>query len=292
MALNGIPIGGAFLTHSILADVIDYDQFLHGARCEASFCVFATIIPKFLAIPASALPLAAINLLGFAPPMDGVSQPQSARVRGFIAAAFVALPVLSASIALCFKTRFPIRTPAIAAAVQAGIAAHDAGEPAVDPVSGRKTHLLKLATRAERADVWRYECFSVASLDRMLETGSTAGLVRGAATHVVVAATALASGLAVTATTARFIGDARLSVVPVLGAITSGGCLSYLCVSVARLAAARALGRGDGGPERHRALVPRVRARISAAMARRSTEGEGAAVPAAVVELALKKAKG
>jgi hypothetical protein len=287
MAVNGFPIGGAFLTHSILADVIDYDQFLHGARCEASFTVFATIIPKLLAIPASALPLAAINLLGFVPPVDGVSQPQSARVRHFVAAAFVAMPVLSASVSLAFKARFPIRTPGTAASIQAGIAAHDGGRAAVDPLTGRRTHLLRLATAAEKDDVWRYECFSTRALDRMLASGSAGGLVRGAAAHVAAAALLLAGALATTALTSRFIADARLSAVPVLAAILSGVFLSYLGVSVARLGAARALGRGEGGAERHRALVPRVRARV----ARLSSVGGEARAASANVELGRREGK-
>ena len=43
--------------------------------------VFSSLIPKFVSIPASSLPLALINLLGFMPPIDGVTQPQSDRVR-------------------------------------------------------------------------------------------------------------------------------------------------------------------------------------------------------------------
>lgn len=54
------------------SDVIDYDEFLNKSRSEASFAVFSTLIPKFVAIPASAVPLAIINLLGFVQPIAGV----------------------------------------------------------------------------------------------------------------------------------------------------------------------------------------------------------------------------
>ena len=43
--------------------------------------VFATLIPKFVSIPASALPLAFINLIGFVPPVSGVAQEQSFSVK-------------------------------------------------------------------------------------------------------------------------------------------------------------------------------------------------------------------
>ena len=72
-----LQVGGQFLVNTIMADVIDYDEFLNAARSEAAFSVFATLIPKFVAIPASAVPLALINLLGFVQPVDGVAQVQN-----------------------------------------------------------------------------------------------------------------------------------------------------------------------------------------------------------------------
>ena len=44
--LNGLPNGAQFLTDSILADVIDYDEFLTGKRSEGRFTIFTTFIPK------------------------------------------------------------------------------------------------------------------------------------------------------------------------------------------------------------------------------------------------------
>ena len=263
MALNGAAVGGQFLTNSILADVIDYDEFLHGARSEASFSVFATIIPKFLSIPASAIPLAIVNSLGFAPPVDGVSQPQAASVRGFISAAFVAIPVLSAAVSLFFKLRFPIRSAAITDALQAGIAAHNAGRAATDPLTGLETHLLALGIDGrtaddERADVWRYECFPLRLLDDLLDTGGDSrAIVREMGIHVALSSALLAGCVGGTAATARWISDDRLSVVPVLGAICTGASLCYAAVSAARLRTATRLGVGDAG--RHAGLIARVR---------------------------------
>jgi len=262
MAINGVAIGGQFLTNSILADVIDYDEFLHGARSEASFSVFATIIPKFLSIPASAIPLACVNSLGFTPPIDGVSQPQAARVRGFISAAFVALPVLSATVSLYFKFRFPIRSASITDALQAGIAAHNNGKAATDPLTGLTTHLLALGVEGrsaddERADVWRYECFPLRLLDDLLETGDAASIVMEMGIHVAISGALLAGCVGGTAATARWISDDRLSVVPVLFAIFTGASLCYACVSVARLRTATRLNAGD--TTRHAGLIARVR---------------------------------
>ena len=43
--------------------------------------MFATLIPKFVAIPAAAIPLAVINMIGFRPPVNGVAIEQSPMVK-------------------------------------------------------------------------------------------------------------------------------------------------------------------------------------------------------------------
>lgn len=62
--VNGLPLGGAFLTDSILADVIDYDELLNGTRNEGGFTVFSTFIPKFVSVPAGAIPLSLMAMIG------------------------------------------------------------------------------------------------------------------------------------------------------------------------------------------------------------------------------------
>jgi Na+/melibiose symporter-like transporter len=37
--INGIPLGAGFLSDSILADIIDYDELLTGQRNEATYTV-------------------------------------------------------------------------------------------------------------------------------------------------------------------------------------------------------------------------------------------------------------
>jgi len=36
-AINGVPFGAKFLADAILADIIDYDEFLTGDRSEATY---------------------------------------------------------------------------------------------------------------------------------------------------------------------------------------------------------------------------------------------------------------
>jgi Na+/melibiose symporter-like transporter len=113
--------GGQFLVNTIMSDVIDYDEFLNGSRSEGAFSVFATLIPKFVAIPASAIPLALINLLGFRQPIAGVAQAQLGQVETFIQVCFVMLPFSCAVLSFLLKFLYPIKSDAIAKLVQDGI---------------------------------------------------------------------------------------------------------------------------------------------------------------------------
>ena len=50
-----------FLADSIMADVIDYDEFLTGQRSEATYTMFKQFLPKIAAIPASAIPMVLVR---------------------------------------------------------------------------------------------------------------------------------------------------------------------------------------------------------------------------------------
>lgn len=104
-----------------MSDVIDYDEFLNGSRSEGAFSVFATLIPKFVAIPASAIPLALINLLGFKQPIAGVAQNQPKQVESFIQVSFVMLPFTCAVLSFLLKFLYPIKSDRTAKLVQDGI---------------------------------------------------------------------------------------------------------------------------------------------------------------------------
>jgi len=43
---NGAPIGGKFLADTVMADVIDYDEFLTKERAEATYTMFKGFMPK------------------------------------------------------------------------------------------------------------------------------------------------------------------------------------------------------------------------------------------------------
>merc|ERR1719181_919478 len=75
-ALNGIPFGAKFLNDSILADIVDYDEFLTANRKEATYFMAKSFIPKVVQIPAAVLPIAFMPVAGYIQPINGVVQYQ------------------------------------------------------------------------------------------------------------------------------------------------------------------------------------------------------------------------
>jgi Na+/melibiose symporter-like transporter len=83
--INGIPMGAKFISDAILADVIDYDEFLTGARSEATYTMFKSFLPKIAAIPASAVPVALLGVRDCAIPAFSTynsSQPTGVQNKG------------------------------------------------------------------------------------------------------------------------------------------------------------------------------------------------------------------
>jgi hypothetical protein len=123
--INGLPFGAKFLSDAILADVIDYDEFLTGTRAEATYTMFKSFLPKMAAIPASAIPTALLNLFGHIPPVDGVYQKQTdAGLLLYIKAVVIIIPSCLSFIAFLFKIRFPLRTTEQNTYISAGIGQH------------------------------------------------------------------------------------------------------------------------------------------------------------------------
>merc|ERR1719399_1330728 len=75
-AVNGAPLGAKFLADAILADIIDYDEFLTGMRSEATYMMFKSFLPKIVQIPAAAIPIALLGSFGYIDPVGGRVQKQ------------------------------------------------------------------------------------------------------------------------------------------------------------------------------------------------------------------------
>ena len=144
--LNGIPFGAKFLADAILADVIDYDEFLTGNRAEATYTMFKSFLPKVAAIPASAIPVALLDVFGHIPPVDGIIQLQTdPGLKTYIRVTIIVIPTTLAILAFVIKLRFPIRTRDQNLKISEGIGRHLVGCSALCPLSKVEYTLIQPA---------------------------------------------------------------------------------------------------------------------------------------------------
>ena len=123
---------GQFLGPSMQADVIDYDELYTGKRREAQYGALWSIVTKFAIIPSSAVPLAVLATLGFAP---NVAQPDA--VNWAIRLLYAGVPGTMMLVAIFFALRYPI-DERVHRLTLAGIAAHRRGDVATDPITGNQ----------------------------------------------------------------------------------------------------------------------------------------------------------
>lgn len=146
--LNGFPFGAKFIADAILSDIIDYDEFLTGARSEATYTMFKSFLPKICAIPAAALPIALLNVLGHVRPVNGVIQIQPPVISLYVRFVTVILPTLLSLVACRIKWTYPIKTIDDVHAIAHGIDCHLHQNSALDPIS--KCHVRYIPSTADQ----------------------------------------------------------------------------------------------------------------------------------------------
>lgn len=153
---------GLFLPPSMQADVIDYDELHTGRRREAQYGAFWSILPKFVAIPSAAIPIAVLASIGYVP-----NAVQSPAVIMAIRVIFALAPAFFGVLSFVIAWRFPI-DEAVHRQILEGIARHERGEDAIDPLSGR---LLRPphARSVDQETGWFLDHFSPGELRRFVE---------------------------------------------------------------------------------------------------------------------------
>jgi GPH family glycoside/pentoside/hexuronide:cation symporter len=233
---SGASFGaGLFLGPSIQADVIDYDELHTGKRREAQYGAFWAMLPKFVAIPSAAVPLAVIASLGYVPNVD-----QKPEVVLAIKTIFALTPALFSALAFVVALRFPI-DEAVHMRIRQGIEAHARGESALDPLTGETIH--PPAARAVDEDAgWFLDHFSRRELEAYLEGGG------GALVRRVAGALAIAAGVCVGAGAFMISRvqslDADPGALAVLAIVVCGFALAVACYEAVRVAQARRLAAG------------------------------------------------
>jgi Na+/melibiose symporter-like transporter len=242
--LNGIPLGAQFLTESIVADVIDYDEFLTGVRSEGRFTIGQSLLPKMVSVPAGTVPLTLLVLLGFVPPdAQGRPQPQAPIVTTFIRVVFFGLPFACCVLSCALKLRFPLRTEMIRRQVREGCALHMRGLPAIDPLTNRVTQPIELLPD-EQVEQWRLDHFYLKQLEQLYMRGPKPLIRRmrrnrrQSALSLVVFVALCATGLG-----EGWIRTQMLAWICTFSAIGAGLSLCMLLLAQARLRAALDLQR-------------------------------------------------
>ena len=162
----GIGFGaGLFLTPAMQADVIDYDELYTGKRREAQYSAFWSMLPKFVAIPSAAVPIAILASMGYVP-----NAIQSPPVVFAIRTIFALGPAAFALLSFLLARKFPI-TEKIHVAILDGIERHNRGEAALDPMTGLMVPPPKRG-RVEDDAGWFLDYFSAGELRRYLLKGS------------------------------------------------------------------------------------------------------------------------
>jgi GPH family glycoside/pentoside/hexuronide:cation symporter len=155
----------SFLIPAMAADVIDYDELRTGKRREAQYTSFWAIIPKLVAIPGSAIPLAVLAAVGYVP-----NAAQPVKVLFWIRFMYSLFPVSFYIISLSIVSRFPL-SEVIHQKVRDGIAALARGESATDPLTG-KSIAPRGEDRVSEEDGWFLDYFTPGELRQAIAAGA------------------------------------------------------------------------------------------------------------------------
>lgn len=237
----GLGFGaGGLLVPAMQADVVDYDQLHTGRRREAQFAAFWAIVPKFVAIPGAALPIAGLAAIGYVP-----NQVQTPDVQLGIRIIYALTPASFSIVSFFLARLYPI-SEAVHAKISEGIAAHARGESALDPLTGA----LLLPPRSRDVDDetgWLLDFFSPRELARVASAGAR-GLVR-------LVWLKLAVALALVAGTAGFAAaqvqslDTQPGLPAVLSVVACGFALSAACFHALRLSKASQMEASPVSPD-------------------------------------------
>jgi Na+/melibiose symporter-like transporter len=256
--MNGLPMGAKFLSDTILADVIDYDEWLRGSRNEATYMMFKSFLPKIAAIPASAIPVALLNAFGHVAPEGGrIMRQEGTTVAWYIRVVIVIIPSALSFLAFALKTRFPLKTKEQTDDISTGIGQHMLGLPAIDPLSGMEYSLLSL-TDKERTVANLLDNFpGVDPLDRLLSDPAAGAIAirRDMRRQLIYSCVAVVTSLVAVLTSFRLISSKNLSFLPVLFIIVFGASITatgfcYLRLGAANKLVALATNTGNGNPRR------------------------------------------
>jgi hypothetical protein len=197
------------------------------------------MLPKFVAIPSAAIPIAVLATIGYVPNIE-----QTPQVVLAIKAIFALLPAFFSALAFVAALRFPI-DERIHARIRLGIEAHANGHAAIDPLTGA-TVLPPRSRSVDEDTGWFLDHFTHRELASYLAHGSIWFLARvwfaALASLFVCGAATWIAGERITSL------EADPGAIAVLAIVTAGFALAVFFFHVVRLLQSRRLLRGDVAP--------------------------------------------
>lgn len=246
--INGLPFGAKFLSDSILADIIHYDELITGTRREATFTMFKSFLPKICAIPASALPIALLNAIGHVPSKDGRIMEQPTQIYYFCIFVAVIFPVCIGLCGLYFKMKFPLKTREQVDGISVGILDKSLDKPVIDPISGLEIPFMTFRSPLEPEVMQLLEQFrNDTHLNVMLDSGVDAGinsLLEAARLFVIYSILLVLFFILCLSATVPYLTGTVASVWPILSVIGIGVSLTILSFNLLRLRAILKLRQG------------------------------------------------
>jgi GPH family glycoside/pentoside/hexuronide:cation symporter len=220
----------SFLIPAMGADVIDYDELRTGKRREAQYAAFGVLIPKFVAIPGSAIPLAVLAVVGYVP-----NEAQSDQVLFWIRFMYSLFPVCFYVAALAIITRYPL-SEAIHVKIREGIAALARGESITDPLTGSSV-APHGEDRVSEEDGWFLDHFSPGELRRAIG-GNASRLITSVITSAGISLL-ICLGTSIVAVTSVSASDARPPLRTVFAIVAAGLAFTAFVFHCLRLKSAR-----------------------------------------------------
>lgn len=221
-AIGGFPLGAKFLNDAMLADIIDYDEFLTGQRSEATYTMFKSFLPKICAIPAAAIPIAILNAIGHVAPVDGRNMRQPKIVSSFCMFAAVACPAIMSFLSLYYKRKYPLKHAFQLDMVARGTGRHMQGKNAYDPICGMVFKYEEYNDK-EKKIIYNLDAFPTIDDANLLKVNMAAGtplvainkFISKSRDYFVLCIFILISSAVISTITMKYIDDEFLSIIPV-----------------------------------------------------------------------------
>jgi hypothetical protein len=226
--------------------------------------MFKSFLPKLCAIPASVVPISLMSVFGYIPPAFGVPQIQNDGVVTYLSTAFCLIPLMFALTSFYIKTKFIMKTNKQVEQIGVGIALHLLSPPRLArcPFSGAEIKLFKYADEERHWTGVIGHFPGVQKVELLLREGGIAVIQKECMVQQIYACISLITFAILAVSTTSTLMAGKLSFIPVLLIVGTGGNVIAVIFTFFRKAAARTIGEEMALPQSERTLTKDLLERI------------------------------